>query len=162
MTRPRAFRGAVLGLVVLAAVAGCSPGGGAFRDTGAAISSTTRFDMARFAGDWTVTHRFGPGGAERFAIAADGTVRRAGGACGTCTQRLDVTGPGRFTLGGAEHWVLWVDADYRTAAIGTPSGAFGWIMERGAAVTPPDRLAAARDILGWAGYDLARLVAVSG
>jgi apolipoprotein D and lipocalin family protein len=57
---------------------------------------------------------------------------------------------------GAEWWVLWVDADYRTLVVGTPSGSFGIILNRTADL-PPDRLAAARDVLAWNGYDLTRL-----
>ena len=62
---------------------------------------------------------------------------------------------------GAEWWVLWVDADYRTLAVGTPDGRFGFILNRDGAL-PPDRLAAAREILEWNGYDLARLRPVCG
>jgi apolipoprotein D and lipocalin family protein len=57
---------------------------------------------------------------------------------------------------GAEWWLLWVDADLRTLVIGTPAGQFGMILNRDP-VLPPDRAAAARDILAWAGYDLRRL-----
>ena len=87
---------------------------------------------------------------------------------------LDVYGPGgllerypakqpaagRISVGMApfdtQYWVLWVDADYRTAAIGTPSGSFGWIIDR-AKSGGEDRIKAARDVLGFNGYDLSRL-----
>ena len=62
------------------------------------------------------------------------------------------TGPGRFRVAGQEWWVIWVDTDYRTLAIGTPSGAFGFILNRGGAL-PPDRLRAAREIFDFNGYD---------
>jgi apolipoprotein D and lipocalin family protein len=66
-------------------------------------------------------------------------------------------GPGRFTLGaGAPWWVLWDDADNRTLAIGTPSGAFGFVLNRGADI-PSDRIVAAREILDFNSYDLSRL-----
>lgn len=152
----------------------CSPGPTAgFRDAQAPIGSTTRFDPAHFAGDWHVVARFAqvgdPAGAaaETLQISPDGAVLRGREVCvdGACAlrearSRLEMAGPGRFVLDGVAHWVLWVDADYRTAVIGTPSGAFGWIMEKGAKATPPDRLEAAREILAWAGYDLARLTEV--
>ena len=57
--------------------------------------------------------------------------------------------------------VLWLDADNRTAAIGAPDGRIGWIMDRsprGGA----DRIAAAREIMEWQGYDMARMKEVSG
>lgn len=65
-------------------------------------------------------------------------------------------GPGRFAIGDQLWWVLWADADYRTLAIGTPSGQFGLILNRDGAL-PPDRLRAAREIFDFNGYDIARL-----
>ncbi len=65
-------------------------------------------------------------------------------------------GPGRFVIGDQLWWVLWADADYRTLAIGTPSGQFGLILNRDGAL-PPDRLRAAREIFDFNGYDIARL-----
>ena len=67
-------------------------------------------------------------------------------------------GPGRFALPGqtGPWWVLWADADYRTLVIGTPSGQFGFILNRDGTL-PPDRMRAAREILDWNGYDLTRL-----
>ena len=50
-----------------------------------------------------------------------------------------------------EGWVLWADADYRTLVIGTPSGRFGFVLNR-EAVLPPDRLLAVQDILRFNGY----------
>lgn len=49
----------------------------------------------------------------------------------------------------------WLDDDNRTAALGDPGGARVWIMDRTG--TPRERLAAARSILAWYGYDLGRL-----
>ena len=72
-----------------------------------------------------------------------------------------MTGPGRFTMRrdgvNAEHWVLWVDADFRTAVIGSPTGQFGWIMEKGTGAPSPDRIKAARDVLDFGGFDLSQL-----
>lgn len=67
-------------------------------------------------------------------------------------------GPGRFVVPGqpGPWWVLWADADYRTLVIGTPNGRLGFILNRDGAL-PADRLAAAREILDWNGYDLTRL-----
>ena len=44
----------------------------------------------------------------------------------------------------------------RTLVIGTPSGEMGFILNRDGRL-PADRLAAAREILEWNGYDLERL-----
>lgn len=75
----------------------------------------------------------------------------------------NVTGPGRFVMPRGEgppieHWVLWTDADYRVAVIGTPSGAFGWIMTKGE--SRADLMQAAREIMDWNGYDMTQLQAV--
>ena len=61
----------------------------------------------------------------------------------------------------AEYWVLWVDESYRTAVIGTPNGRAAWILNRDPAI-PADRLAAAREMLDFNGYDLTRLVRTAG
>ena len=53
-------------------------------------------------------------------------------------------------------WVLWADTDYRTLVIGTPSGAFGFVLNRGG-LLPEDRLRSAREVLAWNRYDLALL-----
>ncbi|MEH6775767.1 MAG: lipocalin family protein, partial [Cereibacter changlensis] len=57
---------------------------------------------------------------------------------------------------GAPWWVIWVDTDYRTLAIGTPDGSFGFLLNRGGPL-PADRLTAVREIFEWNGYDLSRL-----
>lgn len=52
-------------------------------------------------------------------------------------------------------WVLWIDADNRSMAMGTPDGSLGMILSKDA--IPNDRLQAAREILAWNGYDLAKM-----
>ena len=61
---------------------------------------------------------------------------------------------------GDDLWVLWMDFDSRTAAIGTPSGAFGFIIDK-SLTGGADRITAAREIMDWFGYDLARLADVA-
>jgi len=146
-----------------------------YRDPGAGISSTTRFDLARMAGDWRVVERFGDPAdpnarqPERYVFGGD-TVTRHWWTCNDWAKTpncvdleevfpVTVTGPGRIEIAGRALWVLWVDDGFRTAAIGHPSGGYGWIMERGPGAV--DRRNAAREILAWAGYDLTRLVEVS-
>ncbi|MBD3788696.1 MAG: lipocalin family protein [Sphingomonadales bacterium] len=53
-------------------------------------------------------------------------------------------------------WLIWVDTAYRSLAVGTPSGQFGFVLDRGAQI-PADRLAAAREVFDFNGYDTARL-----
>jgi apolipoprotein D and lipocalin family protein len=60
-------------------------------------------------------------------------------------------GPGRLAVAGEDDWwVLWVDSGYRTLAVGTPSGRFGFVLDRGAIA--PDRLTAAREVFDFNGY----------
>lgn len=67
-------------------------------------------------------------------------------------------GPGRLRVQGEDWWVIWVDVGYRTLAIGTPSGRFGIILDRGA--IPADRLNAAREIFDFNGYRTEALMAL--
>jgi apolipoprotein D and lipocalin family protein len=70
---------------------------------------------------------------------------------------VEVTGPGRLAVPGmADWWVLWVDSGYRTLALGTPDGRFGFVLDRGR--IGPDRLAAAAEIFDFNGYSRARLM----
>ena len=60
---------------------------------------------------------------------------------------------GRFAVAGMQDWwVLWVDGDYRTMVVGTPSGQFGFVLNREVAV-PADRARAVRDIFEFNGYE---------
>lgn len=73
---------------------------------------------------------------------------------------LTIAPHGRLQADDLPVWVLWVAEDHGTAVIGTPSGAFGRILNRGASIRP-DRLNAAREVLAFNGYDLARLQSVT-
>jgi apolipoprotein D and lipocalin family protein len=171
---PRMTQAVVLGLALV--LAGCAaPPEAAFRRAETPIYSNALLDTARLAGTWTQVGDFAQPGVARCApgvvairpvepatlqvdarLCLNGTVERFAGAA-------RVTGPGRVTLQGAapeglgaEWWVLWVDDGYRTLVIGTPSGRFGFILDRSGDL-PPDRLAAAREVLDWNGYALAAL-----
>lgn len=150
-------------LILPLVLAGCAAAGS--RDAATPMNSIVAFDPAQFAGRWHVVEAI-PGtacGAFDYSPSGDGLA--VTGYCSGGVQRgtARLTGPGRLTqtLGGdsEELWVLWVDADYRTAVIGTPSGRVGLVMNRTPAI-PPDRLKAARDVMDWNGYDVARLEAV--
>ncbi len=160
----------LLGLALLAACAPAPKAG--FRGTGP-IYSNAVFQPQRLEGRWVQVADFAPAGAApctATGLAVNGAgplVLRADLCLGGVRRSFDgqavLTGPGRITLTGAdqagigaEWWVLWVDDGYRTMVVGTPSGAFGMILDRSGTV-PPDRMAAAREILDWNGYDLRRL-----
>lgn len=147
----------------------------AARDTGyrtgpGMIGSAALFEPARFAGDWQVVAAYGPEAAcgrraEEWRLAPQG-FDISGTACApgglqdfAAPGRL--VGPGRvqrdLPTGAEEVWVLWVDSDYRIAAIGTPDGRFGRIMARPGQARD-DLMTAARDVLTFNGYDRQGLV----
>lgn len=142
-----------------------------FRNPGQAIASAALFDAGRFAGEWHVVAAYSPEAAcgplvENWRPATTGGQFRVEGT--TCTaaglrgmhRTAEVSGPGRITRQGPNGveviWVLWVDADYRVAVLGTPSGQFGRIIARSTPVRP-DLLRAAQEIMEFNGYDISRL-----
>ncbi len=141
-----------ISVVALFALAACNAGQGTvgpavYRAADAPISSQVDVTPARLAGDWHV--RLGP---VLGPVAAGDRLR---------LRDLRATGPGRFEtsqgpLAGQTLWVLWLDADNRTAALGSPDGRIALILDR-APSGGADRIAAARDIMQWQGYDLSRL-----
>ena len=141
---------------------------GNYRPAKAAIYSSAVLQPDRLAGHWVQVAGFAPAAGGCGAGGVD-IAQKPGGL--TAAYRLCLTGaemrgggamvpagPGRFTVPGqtGPWWVLWADADYRTLVIGTPSGQFGFILNRDGNL-PPDRMRAAREILDWNGYDLKRL-----
>ncbi|WP_128253278.1 lipocalin family protein [Falsirhodobacter deserti] len=152
-------------LVLLLAVAACARSAPApvevFRDGQVPIYSNAGFDPATLAGTWTQVATFGAAcapGALTFAsgrvdgsLCLNGQARRISGPFG-------ITGPSRILpMGeGEPWWILWIDYDRRSMAIGTPSGTLGFVLDRTGAI-PPDRMKAAADIFDWNGYDTGRL-----
>lgn len=131
---------------------------GNFRPKGGQVYSSAVLDATKLAGRWVQVATFGPktcapggvdikpGGQTAFRLCLGGRDVKGAG-------QLQPTGPGRFAIAGQAWWVLWADGDYRTLVIGTPSGNFGFVLNRGGAISA-DRMTAARDILDWNGYDL--------
>lgn len=132
------------------------------------------FDPVRFAGLWYEVASFPtPFQSGCTATQADyGVVSETrlsvrnscirDGALSVIEGSADVAGPGRLLVRldgvpfAADYWVLWVDNQYRTAVVGTPSGRAGWILNREPAIAS-DRLAAAEDVLRFNGYDVSAL-----
>lgn len=153
---------AILAALLLAGCIGKSPDlpQGAFRTKGGQIYSSAVFDASRLAGRWQQVASFGPasckpggvditaGGKAAFRLCLGGRDIKGAG-------QMQPIGPGRFAVAGQEWWVLWADGDYRTLVIGTPSGKFGFVLNRGGTISA-DRLTAAREILAWNGYDMAQ------
>lgn len=119
------------------------------RNPTAPIASQVDVTLDRLQGDWRVMTGAGiaPGShlkVKESLILIDGVE-----------QSFSRVGPGRFKLGDEDIWVHWLDINNRTAALGNPSGARVWIMDRQG--KPSERLQAARKILEWYGYDLSRM-----
>jgi apolipoprotein D and lipocalin family protein len=150
---------AALALVACVQKAPEAPGAN-YRPKGGQVYSSAAFDPSRLTGRWQQVAAFGPkggckpGGAE---FKADGMASYRlclGGRDAKGAGPLRPLGPGRLAVAGQEWFILWVDGDYRTLAVGTPSGAFGFILNRGGAISA-DRMTAAREILEWNGYAMA-------
>ncbi|MCV2868802.1 lipocalin family protein [Defluviimonas sp. WL0002] len=162
-------------LAALIALAGCGGApSSAVRDPSVTIASLALFDPARMSGTWHLAAAFGNEAAcgaltESWTPRGDGSLAVRGEGCARSGRvTLDTvampSGPGRFVRRGASGeealWVLWVDAGDRVAVIGTPDGSFGRILSREPAPRS-DLLQAARDVLAFNGYDVARLAQVN-
>lgn len=147
-------------------LAGCAPAAppraSLFRAADAPIYSAAAFDASRLAGRWVQVAAFSASdapdcraGSAEFIPAASG-LRLVADLCLNGERRrvsgaVTPAGPGRLAVDGMEDWwIVWVDSGYRTLAIATPSGRFGFILDRGA--IPGDRLQAAREVFDFNGY----------
>ena len=153
--------------LALAACAAAPQGPAGFRDAGAPIWSAAAFQPAQVAGTWRQVADFGASGsckdgAVEITPVAEGLQLRGSlclaGKPQTVSGVAPLVGPGRLRVGGEDWWVIWVDVGYRTLAIGTPSGRFGMILDRGA--IPGDRLDSAREIFDFNGYRTEALTAL--
>ena len=155
-------------VAVAALLAACAGPGASYRDTSRQLYSIGVFDPSRFVGAWHEVAGFAAPGAT-CALGVTGAAVGPGGlslelsGCAGPKGRVAAPqiAPARFApqLTGpldAPWWVLWVDQDYRTVVIGTPSGRFGAVLNRTATI-PADRLEAARRILDFNGYDVSRM-----
>lgn len=151
-----------IALILSVALAGCAPAPeqSGFRDKSAPIAATTRFEPEKLAGDWWVRSEFSnaPVIARQVSYRWDGDGAFSIGPKDGALIRHHLTEGARWaaTAGQSEIWLLWVDADYRTAAIGSPDGSVGMILDRGA-TGGADRINAAAEILEWFGYDMKKL-----
>jgi len=150
-----------------------------FRDRTVPIASTTRGSPADLSGDWVVSAAFGEGPVRGLDVTdrVKVAVEPSGRGDWTFTDRAGAwvrvpvapVQPGRYEVSVPQpaanvlfgtstpkFVVLWVDDDFRTAVVGTPDGSFGWVMDRPGQGSP-DRMAAAREVLDFNGYDVGRL-----
>lgn len=155
-------------MAALLGLAGCAPKAtpsGAFRQADAPIWSAAAFAPAQITGTWVQVAAFATSGScapgQIDIQPATGGLTLTGTLCLSgkdvaVSGLAELVGPGRLRVKGQEDWwILWVDSGYRTLAVGTPSGQFGFILDRGA--IPGDRLTAAREVFDFNGYDTAAL-----
>jgi apolipoprotein D and lipocalin family protein len=157
--------------MLILALAACAGGGGgtvsAFRPAAAPIWSAAAFAPERIEGRWTQAAAYSAGAGAGCRAGGAEITRRQGGLFMAARLCLDgrevavsgpmaVSGPGRLSIPGMEDWwVIWVDSGYRTLAVATPSGKFGFVLDRGEISS--DRLVAAAEIFEFNGYSKARL-----
>lgn len=170
----------LLGLAACGQTPEGNPGFGfleGYRDTSVPIGSKVDLDTERYLGLWYEIARFPVpfeagcvgvtaeyGLIEPGLISVLNTCRDPDGSVrATIEGEAEIVGPGRLKVSFAsvpfvrgDYWVLWVDEGYRTAVVGAPGGRSGWILNRDPTI-PDDRLAAAREVLDFNGYDLSRL-----
>lgn len=156
-------------ILIFLLLVGCSPATApkdTFRNPHKPIYSTADLPPSRLIGRWRQEAGFGAPCRETgfqgvaFTIV-NGAVQVA---YHLCLNGLIHQGQGPLAgIQGRYHlpqlaipiWVLWIDGDNRSMAVGTPDGRIGMILSKD--VIPPDRLQAAREILAWNGYDVAKM-----
>ena len=152
----RAFAAALLGLVL----AGCgmdasrAPADLPLRDPAVPLGGTSRFDAARFQGEWHTIACLGACAArETYVQTGAALVRQTpGGQTAYAPQGTGVLKPDT----GPILVVMWVDEGFRTAVVGDADGDWAAIIDR-APEGAPDRLVAATEILDFYGWDVSRL-----
>lgn len=163
------------GLALVLLLAGCGreapeQPAPSFRDAGAPIGSAVGVTPEGLAGEWVVSAAFPgrlgltyavPGALLLVETTPGGTGQWTFDPVGEAWVVIGArsTAPGRYALGWpglSEVWILWADADLRTAVVGTPDGTFGWIMDRPGEASP-DRTNAAREMLDFNGYVVSAL-----
>ncbi|XDA96603.1 hypothetical protein AB1M95_10670 [Sulfitobacter sp. LCG007] len=167
MKRGQAGRRAILGgigaLVLLAGCARTPPAREGYRDTTVPIGGTVRFDPKRFEGDWQVVAHMPDASAHPRNFSYDilggmtesgeGPARRYRLREGSVLQEVATDVDTRLV-------VMWVDDDFRTAALGTVDGRRGTIFDRvpgGSA----DRTQAAVEVMQFYGWDVSQLIGVA-
>ncbi|MBY5932019.1 hypothetical protein KUV51_03320 [Tateyamaria omphalii] len=120
------------------------------------IGAITRFEFPRFDGRWQVV-RSGAGDwpLVGFEVAGDAWRERSASGEGRAAVVTPVgTGILRLTYEDGDSrdlWVLWIDPDHNTAALGDPEGRFGFVATRDGTARA-DQIRAAEQVLDFNGY----------
>ncbi|MDZ7906756.1 MAG: lipocalin family protein [Cypionkella sp.] len=164
-----------IAVVIFALLAACMPNvsqksqppAGQFRDQSRPLYSTAGLRVARLLGNWQQVAGYGPAPAcaRLPAITFQAVQDGVHVAYDLCFANERASGAGALTSDGAQGryrlpnflspiWVLWIDQDNRTMAIGSPDNRIAMILAK--SPPPADHIRAAREILAWNGYDLAK------
>lgn len=160
MTGRSGFRN--FAFVALLWLVACADQQTGFRDTSEPIGATTRFDAAEFSGRWIVTASFSHQQKQPIVVSTSteaGALQIESEAFSRIVglYREGATGE-LIPLASSQETlvVMWVDDDFRTAAVGTASGSIGLVLDRSGEI-PEDRAKAVRDILAFYGWDISQL-----
>lgn len=166
----------ILIVLMLSALSAC--GFNNYRDDSVPITSFADLDVGRYSGLWYEIASFPvPFQAGCVATTAEYAVLEPGriSVRNTCREdtldgpikqiegEASVTGPGQLAVRfysvpfiNAPYWVLWVDENYQTAVVGSPSGRAGWILGRTPEIDPA-QYQAALAVLVSNGYDVSQI-----
>ncbi|MEW9919415.1 lipocalin [Marimonas sp. MJW-29] len=150
------------GLLLVAACAATPPADVeiGLRNPTVTLAGTTRFDAARFAGEWRSVACLGHCDARvRYAVGPGGVLLREAGETRSA-YRVSAPGVLREIDGDGVLVVMWVDEGFRTAALGDADGRWAAILDRGGGAA--DRTRAATEVLDFNGWDVTRLRRVEG
>ncbi|MGC1504347.1 MAG: lipocalin [Sulfitobacter sp.] len=126
------------------------------RNPTVAFGATSRFDSARFAGEWQTVACLGScARSENYVVASDGVYLRRTGDVDT---PFLISAPGVLRQMGGDGTlvIMWVDEGFRTAAIGDADGRWAAILNR-RRKPASDRIRAATEILDFNGWDVSKL-----
>lgn len=159
MSRSRVIRSTLV-LLVLTYCAACAPVRPnvvdvSLRDRAVPIGAISRFEAMKFDGAWNVHSTAGGIWDLRdFAVAGGSALWSEGQGARTAQVQQRATGILRLTYGGGvtrDLWVVWIDPDHNTVALGDPDGQFGHVATR-VGKTRADQVTAALQVLAFNGY----------
>ncbi|MEL7131748.1 MAG: hypothetical protein AAGK77_04975 [Pseudomonadota bacterium] len=159
-TRPlhprRALWWGFVSFLAIGWLAACTPGARndtlSLRDPTVSIGAISRFEQDRFAGRWQVEAAAGDWALRTFVAAGSGWSENGGAQTG----QVSLLGRGIFRIAyddasTRDVWVVWIDPDHNTAALGDPDGQFGVVATRVGA-RRSDQIRAAEQVLDFNGY----------
>ncbi|GGX53293.1 hypothetical protein GCM10007385_21680 [Tateyamaria omphalii] len=123
------------------------------------IGAISRFEQARFDGHWQVERA----GAGEWALAgfdiANGRWQERSETGAPRDGRVMPLGRGVLEItyddrSKRDLWVVWIDPDHNTAALGDPDGRFGFVVTR-VGKRWADQIRAAEQVLDFNGYRVA-------